>query len=212
MERNFLNSSNPESPRISSFSSDDFTTDSDDTQKTSVEKIHYTLSQLTKSTGINIANLQQYIASICGKINVDPKIATIIAQATFTKMFNVLQNANELAKLRNPQCSSGDIGYSSLPSIDFIVRNAEQNAKRGETFETNPISDEAHDFVQRIAAREPIQDYPPFINELMSDIHSYHKLVSVSDVIEALDKDKAIDPRKLLISKETAFLQKKQTS
>ena len=140
-------------------------------------------------TGVNIAKLEGFLKKKVDNIKLDSNVTCVIAQAAVIKLYNLIKDANELAKLRTMDMNNDKVSITSVPLIDFVVKDAEENSKKGVTYDDiAEYSQNVQNLANDIAGKKQISKYNPEILNLLPKTNK-DKAITSNDILKSLQKD-----------------------
>ena len=155
----------------------------------SIEKAHLQIADMSIKTGVNIAKLEGFLKKKVDNIKLDSNVTCVIAQAAVIKLYNLIKDANELAKLRTMDMNNEKVSITSVPLIDFVVKDAEENSKKGVTYDDIPeYSQNVQNLANDIAGKKQISKYNPEILNLLPKTNK-NKAITSNDILKSLQKD-----------------------
>lgn len=155
----------------------------------SIEKAHLQIADMSIKTGVNIAKLEGFLKKKVDNIKLDSNVTCVIAQAAVIKLYNLIKDANELAKLRTMDMNNDKVSITSVPLIDFVVKDAEENSKKGVTYDDIPeYSQNVQNLANDIAGKKQISKYNPEILNLLPKTNK-DKAITSNDILKSLQKD-----------------------
>ena len=155
----------------------------------SIEKAHLQIADMSIKTGVNIAKLEGFLKKKVDNIKLDSNVTCVIAQAAVIKLYNLIKDANELAKLRTMDMNNEKVSITSVPLIDFVVKDAEENSKKGVTYDDIPeYSQNVQNLANDIAGKKQISKYNPEILNLLPKTNK-DKAITSNDILKSLQKD-----------------------
>ena len=155
----------------------------------SIEKAHLQIADMSIKTGVNIAKLEGFLKKKVDNIKLDSNVTCVIAQAAVIKLYNLIKDANELAKLRTMDMNNDKVSITSVPLIDFVVKDAEENSKKGVTYDDiAEYSQNVQNLANDIAGKKQISKYNPEILNLLPKTNK-DKAITSNDILKSLQKD-----------------------
>lgn len=186
----------------------------------SIKRVRMPVGVVSSQTGVNVPTFLLYFKKITNnQMKIDIEAANLIAHSVVLRMMPILKSAINLSKLRNVPLSGDSTYISSLPTIQFALLDAENNAltakNQTECYESDP---KILKFVEDIAINEntfplclppKIKTFPEGIENVVPSCER-KKEITVTDLLSVLNDDKMTDPYKLQSSFATAYISRRK--
>ena len=174
--------------------------------RTGIKIIHLKKEKIFENLGMNLNNLQNIVKEQAKKLPFNDDVLQALAKAVNIRIFSLIRAANIKKEMRiktNPN-------LTSIPKLNFILLNAEQNRDEKKEFPNEePSDDETKQFVTSLIEGKKfrIQEntkkglvsrkYPHNIRSLIPETQQ-SPFITPYDIFSALDDDKymALDQKR----------------